>query len=321
MLRGNRGFILAVIGFLAVATVIWTLLSPSYPIIPTSEHQKAEEGKYSPGSPACYPSRLNSLPGREAADERYRCEQGAEEHRLKSDDLVQQTRAADAAVANVRLTYQQSLMLLAGTIVGLLTLIAAFYAAWFAKRAAEAAEKGVRHAEDTSDAELRPWVSITVVAGKVLKRDLSISLEYDVIFENLGKTVAKNFMMHQHLDFFKPNEVTNPVTDWWNRWDPPKDVGTMVLMPGEKYIFPAWSHRSDVPWHGDPEDFPRNCSPFVVATAFYRSSTDAAWKRTNRSFTIGTRGAGMTQDYLTEVVGNLSGDQLVARPYSGPVAT
>jgi hypothetical protein len=144
MSRGSWYFVAAVVGFLVLATGIWVTLKPSYPIVPTSEYQKAEDSKYSPGSPACYPSRLSGLPDREAADERYRCEQGAEEHRLKNDDLVQQTRSAEAAVALVGLTYNQSLMLLAGTIFGLLTLMAAFAAVLYAKRSADAAERAVR---------------------------------------------------------------------------------------------------------------------------------------------------------------------------------
>ena len=162
MLRSYRHFILSVVGILLAASFVWIWLRPNYPVLPTNEYKKAEQGQHSPGSPACYPSRLNSLPESEAADERYRCEQAAEKHRIESDDLVQQTRAADAAVVMVGLTYNQSLMMLAGTIFGLLTLVAAFAAVLYAKRAASAAERSLDHAQDVAATDLRPWLKIQV---------------------------------------------------------------------------------------------------------------------------------------------------------------
>lgn len=194
MLRGYRSFILAVVGVLIGSALIWAYLKPPYPSLPTEEYQKAADGKYSPGSPACYPSRLDSLSKREASDERYRCEQGAEEHRLKSDDLVQQTRAADAAYVMAGLSYNQSLMMLAGTILGLLTLVSAFAAVLYAKRAATAAEESQRDQRRVTNAQIRAHVFITKMRlvlkkgewlvrttmtnqGSLITRDLDVILE------------------------------------------------------------------------------------------------------------------------------------------------
>lgn len=157
MSRGNWRFILAALGFLAAAAALWFALRPERPV-QRGQYVEASYREYRPGGPACDPQRLNRLKSGEATNERQRCEEAAEEHRLKSDDLVQQTRSADAADALVSLTYSQSRMMLAGAIIGLLTLIAAGYAAWFAKRAAEAAEKGLGHAEGVSEAQLRAYL-------------------------------------------------------------------------------------------------------------------------------------------------------------------
>ncbi|MEA3018035.1 MAG: hypothetical protein QOI38_2757 [Sphingomonadales bacterium] len=321
MLRGYRRFILAVVGILIAATAIWTYLKPAYPIIPTSEYQKAEDTEYSPGNPRCYPSRLDSLSDREAADERYRCEQVAEQHRLKSDDLVQQTRSAEAAVALVGLTYNQSLMLLAGTIFGLLTLVAAFAAVLYAKRAADAAADTLSHAKNTAARELRPWVSVGVIAKRVVGGPAYYQIEFDVVCTNLGQTVAKEFRMYSRMIFAEDNP-REAVQDWWRKWQEPTEVVRTALMPGEENVSPmfATTAKDKMAWRVTGLDGKQRAMPIVVVSVFYRTDLDEHWHRTDRAYSLGEKGETMGC-YITEGIENLSADELAVRPYSGSLAT
>lgn len=221
MLRGDRGFFLAVVGFLALAAVAWAVMRPAYPVLPTSEYQKAQETEYSPGNPRCYPSRLNALPEREAADERYRCEQGAEEHRLKSDDLVQQTRAADAAVAIVHLTYGQSLMGLAGTIAGLMTLIAAAFAAWYARHAAQVGSEGNRIAADTAHKQLRAYLGRGDAKTIISREGGTMRAHFEFGLRNFGQTPATLKKFRSSMGYFR------------NEGGSQSDIGIIIPPQGE----------------------------------------------------------------------------------------
>ena len=150
MLKGERGFLVFIVICLVAGAIAWAAMRPAYPNLPTNEYKKAEETEYSPGSANCYPSRLKSLSDGESLDERYRCETQAEQHRLQGDDLVQQTRAADASVKAVDIAFRQSLIDLAGAIFGMLTLLAAAYAAWYARKAAESGGRANEIALKTS---------------------------------------------------------------------------------------------------------------------------------------------------------------------------
>jgi len=184
---------------LVAAGIIWTVLRPDFPSMPTSEFKKVEETKYSPGNPACFPSRLDRLPDGEAADERYRCEVAADEHRLQNDDLVQQTRASNAAEAAVGLTYRQMLIELAGAIAGLITLLAAAYAAWYARKAADAGHQ----ANVISESANRPWVVIDaqIINAHVKGTANAISITFEGIAQNIGKSAAENMTLASCLCF------------------------------------------------------------------------------------------------------------------------
>lgn len=205
MFNGERGFFALVVIALVFATIAWAAIRPVYPNLPRSEFKQADETEYSPGSPRCYPSRIESLPKREATDERYRCETQAEKHRLQSDDLVQQAKAANAAEAIVGLTYSQTLMGLAGTIFGLLTLLAAAYAAWYARRAAEAGHVSNALARDGQ----RAWIVLRVKPKCVtMTHSGGLNFQIDFVAENIGETVATHFNFERAILFTSDAEGT-----------------------------------------------------------------------------------------------------------------
>ena len=129
--------VLVVSGIIAAA--LWVGLQPRQPDLPTYQYGERKSADYQAGGTSCDPRALASIrDSGKAATERKRCADAAEEHRLKSEDLVQQARAADAAQAQAWTNYDLARMALWGTIGGFLTLIAASLAAYFAREAAKA---------------------------------------------------------------------------------------------------------------------------------------------------------------------------------------
>lgn len=172
-----------------MAGVLWWALRPSNPSLPTYQQTEKYDTAYRPGGSKCDPTQLRGLSGAEAISETNRCRESAEQHRLQSSDLIQQTRAADAATSGALLSYNQTLIALAGTIVGFFTLIAAVLAALYAKKAAEAAERGISHSRDTSRQELRAYLACQeekVSRSEVGKKPFTFSMKV----RNVGSTPA-----------------------------------------------------------------------------------------------------------------------------------
>lgn len=217
MSRRNWYFAATVVGYLAGAAILWAALRPNWPIIPGSEYQKAEQSEYDPGSPRCLPSRLGGLDGPEAADERYRCELAAEARRLAGEELVQQTRSAEADIAMVDLAYRQTLISLAAVLSSLLTLVAAFYAAWYARRAAEetsrsakAAEDTLSHSRDLAELHLRAYMAPDLPTLERWPADdhgTDLGYRARVNFKNYGSTPAKA-LRYRHIVFKYPEPPT-----------------------------------------------------------------------------------------------------------------
>lgn len=298
MSESNRYLFAIIIGYLTIAVVSWVLLRPPPFELTGRQDQKAQRSAYSPGSPRCYPSRISSLPAGEASDERYRCEQAAEEYRLKSDDLVQQTRAADAAYAIVDLTYRQTLISLAAALVGLLTLGAAVYAAWYARRAAEETGRGAEAAEgsltlsrNVSKAELRPWIATECAVKRFQADDKQISCEYEIVFSNLGKTEAQEFYIAT-ANVVTGDDPTELVTRFFQAQRPPRAHSKSMLMPNRSHatLGTIVEFRRLIKWRGRTR--PREARIVCMAVAFYRSPFDRRWRRSCRSFLIGLRDQG-----------------------------
>jgi hypothetical protein len=196
VLKVSWSFIGGVAFYLTAAALLYAYLAPSIPFLSRGQMQQAGQTEYRPGGSNCDPARLDLLKGTRAPVERERCQQAAEEYRLKTNDLVQQTRSAEAAEAVADLTFEQSQMMAAGTVVGFLTLVAAVYAVLYARRAAEeagrssnAAEGQLRESARVSAAELRPYLFVESIECEQLADRF---FRCTVWFKNYGRTPARN---------------------------------------------------------------------------------------------------------------------------------
>jgi hypothetical protein len=146
--KRNWGLLIVLIAVAVITPALWFQLQPRKPNLPRYEYAERATENYYPGGGSCEPSVLAAIrDNRVAARERERCSEQTEEYRLKSDDLVQQARAADAAQAQAQTAYELAWMSVYATIGGFLTLIAAATAAFYARDAARHADKSAKATE------------------------------------------------------------------------------------------------------------------------------------------------------------------------------
>jgi len=187
--------------------MIWYCLSPSPPILPSYVYEQPR-GSWSREILSCTPSTLRSIKDRRVALlERERCLKIAEDYSLQTNDLIQQTRAANAAEAQAVLAYRSALISVAQAIAGFLTLIAAGAAAWYARRAAVAANEGLVHSKQTSAAQLRAY--ITIGGGKI-KHEFGDLWTVTVRISNAGLIPAESVNTIMTVKYFElplPNDI------------------------------------------------------------------------------------------------------------------
>jgi len=295
MLRGERGFFWFVVICLVFAMVAWTALRPAYPSLPTNEYLKAEETGYSPSSPRCLPSRLKNLSDTEAADERYRCEVQSQTQSIESADLVQQARSADAANASVQLTYRQLLVEIAAGICGLLTLLAAAYAAWYARRAAEANHVANNIARDGN----RAWLSLEAGESGVLWiRPNELEFTTPIELTNFGNSPALDVWGGGFIGFARPTdeEILRRIAES----ESGDDVGRTIIFPSK-----AEGTQLAVIFN---QTRPESAEVYVTVFCRYRVIGDATWHSTAFTYTTiaddaATRLYGVENGKLKLVIG------------------
>lgn len=198
--RGHGGhwrLVATVVGLIIASSGLWYYLGPRQPNIPTEEDFERQEPTYSAGGAECDPQWLTGLSGRHAEGIRQACADGAEEHRLKRKDLLQQARSANAAEEIVWLTVGQARAAQVGTVFGFLTLIAAVSAAWFARRAAVETGRTAEAAFQSNEVATRAFMfpdGFTVRSARITYSDgtpSEIRCLIECSFLNMGTGPAR----------------------------------------------------------------------------------------------------------------------------------
>lgn len=188
-----------------------SVLLPARHYQPARQALELQEKGYVPGGINCHVMRRGPTIERMADNQTQGCREAIEEHRLKQNDLAQQTRSADAAEAMVELADNQSRTLAVGTVLGFLTLVAASLAAKFARDAALEARNGVKDARAQTRAYLDCGpVQVTVRrSGQHDSWDGAIaeSLRLNVHLKNIGNTRATDLHLEVALSWGRPVEL------------------------------------------------------------------------------------------------------------------
>lgn len=176
----------AIAGALIISLTCWPDVEP----LTQPSFEGARAGSLENTDPSCNPTNLAKLKLNLKAERAEFCAQ-AEQHRLDTNDLIQQTRAADAAVAQVKLAGQATWLSFVQTLGGFLTLVAAGAAAWYARQAADAAKKTYDHQKESSAHVDRPWLCLDVTVCEDLELvGNETYFKVDVQVHNIGTRPA-----------------------------------------------------------------------------------------------------------------------------------
>lgn len=204
MLKRHLGLIAAAILALGGSLAIGIYGAPKPSALPQYNFESARSPSYFPGGEGCRPQVIANISGVEQrAQRRERCTEAAEAERLSTNDLIQQTRAADAAQAQATLGLQGLRLSFLQTIGGFLTLIAAAAAAAYAREAARETRRGAdaAHADlalsrNMAHVQLRAYVDLDHVDFEQLDTeddDGRVKYKITLLFKNYGQTPARMF--------------------------------------------------------------------------------------------------------------------------------
>jgi hypothetical protein len=155
----------------------------------------------------------------------------------RQSDLCAQWKAADAAAESAWSAYAAFWAAIVGLLIGALTLIAAGFAAKFArdaaihteaganeaKRAADAAEQSLESSREVAQSDLRAWLDIDLTLVGCGRNDRFASITVNVELKNLGKTPAlrtavsvkayvKSALEENYGTWPSTNETARPIT-------------------------------------------------------------------------------------------------------------
>lgn len=188
----NKSYLKLSIGCVAfIASIIAIITWPRVPTLEPYTDQGARAEQIRPVSLACSPVTIAAIrDGRERTSRADACAEKVEEHRLSTNDLIQQTRAADAAGAQAIIAGQGLWTAWFQTIGSFITLAAAIGAAIYAraaaletKRSADAADESLRYFVDIERARIvAEPIGATPYADHIIMANLQLS--------NIGRSTA-----------------------------------------------------------------------------------------------------------------------------------
>lgn len=188
-----------------LACVIGWVTWPRVPTLRTYSAEQPRTGDYRPGGYQCNPKALAAIRDQKvASDKRIDCQKQTEEYRLNTNDLIQQTRAADAAEAQAQVASQGLWTAWLQSLGGFLTLCAAVAAAIYARDAAKHTKRGADVAKDALDD------SRTAAADQAIALNRQLELARQSIDASIG---AQRPWMALRAEFREIPSI-DPVGGW-----------------------------------------------------------------------------------------------------------
>lgn len=224
MLGRHRELILLFSLAAILSASLWLGMPPSRPDLPgldkvEKQVREKQSKSFQPGGADC-----------RSDGDADRCAEKAEQHRLEVNDLVQQTREANAAEAQAHIGHNMSWMVLIGTAGGFFTLAAALAAALAARQAAEAAKHSLEHAQNATTDELRPWLQLEIVPVSFQLDEKEASARFFLRLKNLGRLPATGVYWDAKIYDFESGMKAIP-TNFAGDFHPRNDWIPRTILP------------------------------------------------------------------------------------------
>jgi hypothetical protein len=190
------------------------------------------------------------------------------------------------------------------------------------KGATTVANETLAHTQETDRQLLRPWVSAKIIPREVVANGNGVKVRFDVVCQNHGDTVARNFKV-----FYKLRYTGLGVIDHLTGSSNPAAAdgeSNGALMPGDMHIIPVnlSINPPHDPWIQAAEQIPR-IEPYVELVATYRAAQDTGdeFRRTERGFTIAPIKHDFDHTNPAPKVFTWDAHNLIAVPRPGDIAT
>jgi hypothetical protein len=284
MVRGYRALIIALVGLILIGA---SALSK-----PLAEVKQAQEQREITDA---LKEISTSLKEAQKSDQTAKpCKPGETD---RNSDLCAQWKAADAASEGAeaakdaaKSSQDQVLVGWIGLLLGFVTMLAAIGAAYWAKNAAQHTESGAKEAQNanllTRESD-RPWVTVKINVRKMYRLGDAFRWDFDIISENVGKTVAVDYCRFFHVVIYKPHELSN-IESWFNIDDPDKTIERDFILPGETVTRQSGYgvlDRDNI-WSSFSTQIAKGLEIIVGIDVFYKSKESTEWCQTRRSFKI-----------------------------------
>jgi hypothetical protein len=198
---------------------------------------------------------------------------------LRNSDLCAQWKAADAAAESAAWTGRMFWVSLFATLVGAGTLLAAFMAARYAKRAAEASQNSADIAKDAFIASERAWLKVDLHAESDLTYSSTGGLHLMVYLtiKNIGRTPALNVHTNMHMVPMRQDH-TDEVADFARRKRDRNTKWSRALLPGDSY---------DRPWGLGLDDYTTSPYATIFGAVTYEILPDRSLHQTTFCYIVG----------------------------------
>ena len=174
----------------SIAGLMWVWPNEQYTI--RSDFEPARSGSILINDQNCNEKTIKRMASDQARDAAKRCNE-ADATRVTTNDLIQQTRAADASERQALIATQAARVGYFQAVVAVLTLVSAAIAAVYSGYAASLAKLALKDQRESSAATDRPWLCLTVTPCADFKVKQGVAdFKVDIMAENIGSRVAQD---------------------------------------------------------------------------------------------------------------------------------
>jgi hypothetical protein len=215
------------------------------------------------------------------------CDAGKDDRR---SDLCAQWKAADAAAESAWWTAGMFWLGVAGAAIGGGTLLAAGFAAWYARRAWQESKRGADAANEAlvqAKHEARAWVSVSVEGEKIARSFKAVRFYYRVTLRNTGGVVAENVRWHHAI--YDMREGDKQAVREIKAWERLRRANDNVLQPGENESNSLWCFKADTQFSWDASTPDKTFYPGLVIYVLYNVAGEETPRQTTRYFRFAQR--------------------------------